>query len=635
MNRLLQLLRHSLSLKLSFTIVLLAVPIFIASLGIIFVQSRHQLREEAKKHAASVLHTTLQRVNRNLETVATAADVYEWLVIDRFKPDSLLQFTARIVMLNPNVSGCSVTAEPNTFEQYGRYFSAYTIRQGDSIVTVREAPYEYFDKVWYATPRQQGHACWVDPFDDYTEGTLSATDLIASYCKPLYDHQRRFIGVMTTDLSLNNLSKVINTEQPYPHAYFTMIGRDGRYFVHPDTALITHHTVFGSEHQRRSPELIALGHEMTTGHEGVAEVEVDGKACFVCYKPVPGTSWSLALVCPEDDVLGSFTLFTRIIIPLIIVGLLLIVLLSRRIVAHNIRPLNRLLKQAQCIAAGNYSEQIPHTRRIDAVGRLQNSFATMQESIDRHIADIEQMNTEMERRNHELAAANRKADEAARQKAAFIQNVTHQIRTPLNIIMGFSQVLRDNARDMSKDETKSMMDMMKHNVLTLNRMILMLYDSSDNGLTEELSSKRHDMVACNDVARQSIDFTYEHFPKLQITFTTTLPDTFRIHSNELYLMRSLREILYNSAKYSDGKHVSIHLTETPLTVRFILEDTGKGISEQYRQQVFEPFLKVDDLSEGLGLGLPLTKRHIENLGGSITLDVDYQEGCRFIIDLPK
>ena len=627
--------RRSLSLKLSFSIVLLAVPIFVITMGLIFIQSRHQIKEESKAHVASMLNATLQRVNTALETVTTAADNYEWLIMERFQPDSLLGFTARIVMLNPNVSGCSITTEPNVFPQYGRYFSAYTIRHGDSITTVREAPYDYFSKVWYALPRRQEKACWTDPFNDYNEGTLSATELIASYCKPLYDKSHHFVGVMTTDLSLSSLSNIINSEKPYPNAYFVMIGQDGHYFVHPDTTLLVNHTIFGSEHKRRNPELIALGHEMTTGHEGVAEIEIDGQPCFVCYKPVSDTPWSLALVCPEGDVLKSFNRLTQVIIPLTIAGLLLILLFSGRIVSHAIRPINKLLQQSQVIASGCYDERIPHTKRADAVGRLQNSFATMQESIDRHISDIEQINAEMERRNRELALANEKAEEANKQKAAFIQNMTHQIRTPLNIIMGFSQVLRDNARDMTADDVRNVMEMMKHNAMTLNRMILMLYDSSDSGLSEELSSKSHDVVACNEVARQSINFTYEHFPNLHIDFKTSLPDTFTIHSNELYLMRSLREILYNAAKYSDGQHITLLLEETPSTVRYTITDTGKGITDEFREQVFVPFLKVDDLTEGLGLGLPLAMRHIKNLGGRLALDPDYHDGCRFVVELPK
>ena len=69
-------------------------------------------------------------------------------------------------------------------------------------------------------------------------------------------------------------------------------------------------------------------------------------------------------------------------------------------------------------------------------------------------------------------------------------------------------------------------------------------------------------------------------------------------------------------------------------MRFVVEDTGTGIGEADRERMFDFFTKVDDLSEGLGLGLPLAKRHARNLGGDLTLDETYHDGCRFIIEIP-
>ena len=212
--------------------------------------------------------------------------------------------------------------------------------------------------------------------------------------------------------------------------------------------------------------------------------------------------------------------------------------------------------------------------------------------------------------------------------------MTHQIRTPLNIIMGFAQVLRDDVGDMPAEEVSKMTAMMEHNAMTLNRMVLMLYDSSDTGISEEMNSQEYEYVSCNEVARDCIESIRLYFPYLPIAFETELPDTLCIHTNRLYLMRSLREILYNSAKYSDGQHVSLHVSATDTLVRFVFEDTGPGIDESYFGEMFVPFTKVNDLSEGLGLGLPLSKRHIINLGGNLTLDPHYHGGCRFIVELP-
>ena len=635
MKKLIRHIRQSLSMKLGLGFLLLAVPIFIVALGTLFLQSRRIIREEAQSRAAAVLNTTLQRVNRYLNTIETATNSYEWMVMEDLRPEALLEYTRRITWMNHNVNGCSITMEPYFFEKYGRYFSAYSIKEGDSVRTIREGEYDYFNKVWYKTPKTLGEPCWVEPFDDYNEGTLYTTELIASYCKPMYQ-KGKLIGVISTDLSLRRLKETIDSEKPYPNSYFVLIGREGHYFIHPDTTKLFHQTIFSDRDVNQHTDLIALGHEMTAGKKGSMKVFIENTPCLVSYDRVPNTTWSLALVCPEDDILQSYRVLTILILLLATAGLISVVLLCRLAVSHAISPLKQLLNQSKLITAGHYDQQIAHSKSTHVVGRLQNSFAAMLAALNTHVNAIKQTNKEMQRSNEELARATQLAEEADRQKTAFIQNTTHQIRTPLNIIMGFAQVIRDSVGMLSEDEIKNIIETMDHNAKSLNRMVLMLFDSSDIGLTKELfDSQMRESVSCNEVARESIADTAEHFPQLDIQFETSTPDTLHIHTNRLYLMRSLREILYNAAKYSDGKHVALKITETEHSIRFTIEDKGIGIPESYHDSMYQFFSKVNDLSEGLGLGLPLSQRHVSNLGVTLTLDTSYQEGCRFIVEIPK
>ena len=329
MRRLIRRIRQSLSVKLSIGILLMAFPIFVLSLGILFMQSRHIVKQEAAERVTSVLNTTSQRVNRFLLTIETATNNIDWLVTANLRPEALLEYSNRIVRLNANVSGCSITTEPDIFSEQGRYFSAYSVRQGDSVITVREGKYDYFEKEWYKRPSNLGKACWIDPFDDYNEGTLSASGKIASYSKPLYTEDGRFVGVISTDLSLNSLSEVIQAEKPYPNAYYLMLGEDGQIFVHPDSARLVDRTIFSGMDTRHNVEVIALGHEMTTGKSGFMRVTVGDQPCLVCYQPVAGTNWSLAIVCPDSDILRNYYKLTYIICPLLVIGLLLILLLNK------------------------------------------------------------------------------------------------------------------------------------------------------------------------------------------------------------------------------------------------------------------------------------------------------------------
>ena len=621
--------RRSLSLKLSLGILLLAIPVFVISLGILFLQSRYIVRQEAMERASTVLNTTSLRVNRYLMAVETATNINDWRVAENLQPDSLLAISNQVVRLNPHISGCSISTEPNVFPKYGRYFSAYTVREADTIKTVIEEEYEYFQKVWYKVPHDINGPCWEVYYDDADSLALTLDGMIASYGKPLYDANHQILGVISTDISLLELSRTISAEKPYPHSYFMMIGKEGRYYIHPDTTMLFEHTIFNDS------TLITLGHEMTKGRQGNMSMSIDGKPNLVCYHPISGTDWSLALVCPDSDILEGYHRLGYVLLPLLIIGMFVILLLCSRAVAHAIRPLNQLLKHVQNIANGNYEIHIPHSNSIDAVGRLQNSFATMLHSLNFHMGSIRYMADQAAQRNEELAKTTKLAEEADRQKTIFIQNVTHQIRTPLNIIMGFAQVVRDDGSQLSDEEKTNIFDTMNHNALSLNRMVQMLYDGSDYGATAGLYVKKDEMVLCNKVVRESIEHTKLHFPDIPIHFETEILDNFFISSNYLYLMRSLRELLYNAAKYSDGQHISVHVSKTPKAVRFVFQDTGPGMSEEYRDLMFIPFTKVDDLSEGLGLGLYLTKRHISNLGGEFSLDPDYHDGCRFIIELPK
>ena len=590
--------RQSLSRKLSLGIFLMAMPILLLSLGILYEQSKNMVKREAVEHAGTVLNTTLQRISRFMNIVETATDVNDWEVTENLVPDSLLAYSRYIVTINGHVDGCSISTEPNTFPKFGRHFSAYTVRETDTITTVIEDEYEYFEKIWYKTPRMLGKPSWVVYFDESDSLSLTLDGMIASYSKPLYKQirteggkeRKEFVGVISTDLSLVRLSKVImsiDSLLPYPDSYFMMTGDEGRYLLSPDSCLLFKHTIFDDADPKKNADIFALGYEMATGKRGNMSVSMNGRRCLVSYQPVPGTNWSLALVCPEKSILQSYNRLGYVIAVIIIVGLVLTLLLSGVSVRQAVRPLNKLTRRLQRIAEGHYDEQIPKSPYHDVVGRLQNSFASMQESLSRHVNDIQQMNAETEQRNEELARASELAREADRQKSLFIQNVSHQIRTPLNIIMGFAHVLDESNGLLPEEEAKSITDMMRHNAQMLDRMVLMLFDSSARGTMEELYANKNDLVSCNDIARECIGITNKMFPNLPIAFVTDVSDDFCITTSHLYLMRSIRELLYNAAKYSDGQNISVRVTEMGSNVRFVVQDTGPGIAEEDVSRLFE------------------------------------------------
>ena len=225
-------------------------------------------------------------------------------------------------------------------------------------------------------------------------------------------------------------------------------------------------------------------------------------------------------------------------------------------------------------------------------------------------------------------------EETEKNKVDFIREILMQIRTPLNIIAGFMQVMGRNFRAQSPEELEKSIDAMKQNATTVKRMASMLLDASWRGELQALDLSKP--VDVNTVLEDSIRDFHERAPHdVLLNYTSTLPKPHYIHSNRLYLHRTIREILYNAKKFASGKPVDLMVDATDEVVRVVIEDHGPGIPVEDRERVFEPFFKHDNFSEGLGLGLGLTRVNIKKLNGAITLDPEYTEGARFILEVPN
>lgn len=630
-RRLINRIRQSLSLKLSLMILVISIVVFGMTLTILFSLSRQDVREESMAHAKRLLDNTALRVKYLLLEVETATRNAEWRVLRESSPDRILNFSRQVVDLYPDINGCTISMEPGFFPQYGRYFSAYSLRLGDTISTVREAEYEYFDEIWYKTPLKSGRSVWLDPFDDFGPEMLSTSEIIASYCRPLMLRNGQIVGVISTDLSLSSLSRVINAEKPYPHSYYVMLGGDGRYYVHPDSTRLF--KTMGSDDDRQT-ELSELSRKMLSRKKGMMQMDIDGNPSVVFYQPLDNTKWSIAIVCRMDDVFENYSRLTYVLIPLLIVGLLLLFIICFFTVSHLIRPLRLMDEQARYIAAGNFDQEIVCGQTYGVIGRLQINFLSMQHSLKSYTSQANQVNEDLKQRHEELIKASQLVEESRLRKEAFIQNMTHQIRTPLNIVYGFAQVLCENMFEMSEEEKSNLIKTIAHNTVTITRMIHMLIDSSEIG--KNISYKRDDYLSCNKLAREVADDVMKQYSdRIRVVLDTEVPDSLCIHTNHLYFFRTLRELFYNSAKYANKGDVFLRVRESETVVKFIVEDVGPGIAEENRNLMFERFLKIDDFSEGLGLGLPLTKQHAVNLGGDLFLDTSYTDGCRFIVELPK
>ncbi len=385
--------RYSLSTRLSLGIVLFASLIFLVALGFLFIESRKAIHQEAINRATQILDNTAERVNTILTKVEVATNNTDWLAARHLDaPDSMFVYSNRILQNNPELNGCSISFEPYFFKEKGRFFSAYSVRRSDGILTMQEGneSFEYFVMDWYQLPKLLGRPCWTEPFIDTSNGDLSSSVRIISYCKPLKDSHGEYVGTISVDLSLDWLSNTISAVKPYPNSYSIMIGQSGTYFVHPDTTKLFYQSIYTETLLKPDTAITNLGHAMQNGEEGMRQMVVDGKDCYVFYKPLGTTGWSVAIVCTESDIFGGYFQLLKIVIGIIILGLIIMLFVFSRIIKRVLNPLKQLAHGAETIASGHFDATLPPTQRKDEIGQLSQSFSNMQHSLTNYIEELKE-----------------------------------------------------------------------------------------------------------------------------------------------------------------------------------------------------------------------------------------------------
>ena len=393
MNKLLKHYRSSLPKGLSLMAAILAGVVFFAALSFMFVQARNAVKREALEHATQALDNTAERVNTIITGVEVASANLFWQVTRQLDhPDSILAYSRVFMENNPHIQGCSVAFEPYYYKKAGRYFSAYTgYDVDDKLFTTVEgsANYEYFYMDWYQLCKLLDRPAWTDPFLDVDMDVDDEADMIVSYGIPIKDAAGNYIGTLSTDLSLDWLSNTISAVKPYPNSYSIMIGRNGTYFVHPDSSKLLYESIFTETLEQDNPERMALGQAMVNGEEGMQQTEVDGQHCFVFYKPLGSTGWSIAIVCPEKDIFIGLRRLENAVIIILILGILLMFLVLDRIIRRQLKPLEKLAAQTEIIAAGQLDKTLPvDEKRINEIGRLEQSFSNMQRSLVKYIDEV-------------------------------------------------------------------------------------------------------------------------------------------------------------------------------------------------------------------------------------------------------
>ena len=260
-----------------------------------------------------------------------------------------------------------------------------------------------------------------------------------------------------------------------------------------------------------------------------------------------------------------------------------------------------------------------------------------------NLAHRKQEQEKDEKYKAELLIAAKKAEAANEAKTEFLQRMSHDIRTPINGICGMLDVADHYADDMKKQtECRGKIKEASHLLLELvNDVLDMSKLESGEVVLEEIpfnlsSISREVFVVIEQIAaEQNIRIVWE---KKEITHRDFI-------GSPGYVKRVMMNILSNAVKYNrENGHIYITCTEIPseqpgmTTMEFVCRDTGIGMTEAFQKQIFEPFAQEHTGSRtkfaGTGLGMPISKKLIEKMGGTITFESAEGIGTTFVIRVP-
>lgn len=327
---------------------------------------------------------------------------------------------------------------------------------------------------------------------------------------------------------------------------------------------------------------------------------------------VNNNEYYIKVICLEEDVMKSIIHAQSNLIVFIIIFSLFFILGFVYIVQKLRVPFNEFEESVRKIADGDLTTVIS-VPKLAVLEELAISVKKMTKRLKNQIERLQQLE---------------------QYKSEFLQNVSHEIKTPITAINSAVELLGTNCSNLPP-ESQECLDIINFQTKYINTLvndILSLSEIDEEKINKERVFKK---LTLNDVVENAINYSNTG----EIKIVKNIPENnIEILGDEELLIRAVSNLITNAIKYSQSSQIDVSLERVNDTVQIKVKDYGIGIDKKYLPMLFERFYRVDKArsrkSGGTGLGLAIVKNIVELHNGEVTVNSDINKGCEFIITIP-
>ena len=211
---------------------------------------------------------------------------------------------------------------------------------------------------------------------------------------------------------------------------------------------------------------------ITGGTGGYRQVMSDNQDIYIFTQPLGNRVYSLAAVCPAQDIYGKYARMQWVLLSWSIVTIIVLLYILYIVIARHLRPLHRLADAAQTIAQGNLDTPIPDTHHRDETGRLQNSLSRMQQALKAYMTEMKRKQAKLNRQHAQLQATYDEAEAYEKKKANFLRNMTQRMAPHVDDLCQTTDTLCRDYPQLSKTD----MDSLQTDIMQGSESIIQLLD---------------------------------------------------------------------------------------------------------------------------------------------------------------